>query len=66
MAELTYRERRELLWRFAEHALSGLAANPSLAVEIAGNGSPADVVADAAWMLAMKMVARYEPTMDAE
>lgn len=60
------RERRELLWRFAEQALAGLAANPALAVEIVGTGSPADVVTDAAWILATRMVARYEQAMEGE
>ena len=66
MTGTTPRERRELLWHLAGQALVGLTANPGLAFEIAGNGSSADVVTDAAWILATRMVARYEQSMEGE
>ena len=57
-------ERVEMLRHFTGQALAGLAANPTLAVEIEGEGAPVDVIAKAAFRLGLRAATLCEVYID--
>ena len=57
-------ERKEILRYFTGQALAGLAANPTLAVEIEGAGAPVDVIAQAAYRLGLRTTVLCETYID--